>query len=66
LVIAVPLVLLAIVFGVAPQAIFRTVTPTVNRQVEALATWTRQVHDARPALSASGPVADVASTGAQP
>ncbi|MBM4058832.1 MAG: NADH-quinone oxidoreductase subunit M, partial [Planctomycetes bacterium] len=39
LAIAVPLVLLAIVFGVAPQAIFRTVTPTVNRQVEALATW---------------------------
>jgi len=66
LAIAVPLVLLAIVFGVAPQAIFRTVTPTVNRQVEALATWTRQVHDARPALSARGPVADVASTGAQP
>jgi len=66
LAIAVPLVLLAIVFGVAPQAIFRTVTPTVNRQVEALATWTRQVHDARPALSAGGPVADVASTGAQP
>ncbi|MBU6275618.1 MAG: NADH-quinone oxidoreductase subunit M [Planctomycetes bacterium] len=66
LAIAVPLVLLAIVFGVAPQSIFRTVTPTVNRQVEALATWTRQVHDARPALSARGPVADVASTGAQP
>ncbi|MCX7405406.1 MAG: NADH-quinone oxidoreductase subunit M [Planctomycetia bacterium] len=45
--IAVPLVCLAILFGVAPQILFRYVTPTVNRQVETLADWTRRVHDAR-------------------
>ncbi len=45
--IAVPLVSLAILFGVAPQILFRYVTPTVNRQVETLADWTRRVHDAR-------------------
>ena len=45
--IAVPLVSLAILFGVAPQILFRYVTPTVNRQVETLADGTRRVHDAR-------------------
>jgi NADH-quinone oxidoreductase subunit M len=45
LVIATPLVFLAIVFGVAPQSLFSYITPTINRQVEALATWTREVHD---------------------
>ena len=45
--IAVPLVSLAILFGVASQILFRYVTPTVNRQVETLADWTRRVHDAR-------------------
>ena len=41
LAIAVPLVVLAFVFGVAPQLIFNYITPTVNRQVETLADWTR-------------------------
>ena len=45
LAIAAPLVALAVVFGVAPQLIFNYVTPTVNRQVESLAQWTRSVDD---------------------
>jgi len=49
LAIATPLVFLAILFGVAPQILFNYVTPTVNRQVETLAEWTRVVHDAAPA-----------------
>jgi hypothetical protein len=48
LAIAVPLVVLAVVFGVAPQLIFNYVTPRVNRQVETLAEWTRG-HDGAPA-----------------
>ena len=36
----------AILFGVAPQILFNYVTPSVNRQVETLADWTRRVHDA--------------------
>ncbi len=44
--IAAPLVFLAILFGVAPQILFNYVTPTVNRQVQTLAAWTRDVHDA--------------------
>jgi NADH-quinone oxidoreductase subunit M len=39
--IAVPLVFLAILFGVAPQLLFDYVKPSVNRQVAALAEWTR-------------------------
>jgi NADH-quinone oxidoreductase subunit M len=35
-----------ILFGVAPQILFNYVTPTVNRQVQTLAAWTRDVHDA--------------------
>jgi NADH-quinone oxidoreductase subunit M len=46
LAIATPLVALAILFGVAPQILFNYVTPTVNRQVQTLADWTRRVHDA--------------------
>ncbi|MEI6257167.1 MAG: NADH-quinone oxidoreductase subunit M [Planctomycetota bacterium] len=46
LAIATPLVFFAILFGVAPQILFNYVTPTVNRQVETLADWTRRVHDA--------------------
>jgi len=49
LAIATPLVFFAILFGVAPQILFNYVTPTVNRQVETLADWTRRVHDAAPA-----------------
>jgi NADH-quinone oxidoreductase subunit M len=54
LAIATPLVFFAILFGVAPQILFNYVTPTVNRQVETLADWTRRVHDApaAPAVAA--------------
>ena len=52
LAIAAPLVFFAILFGVAPQILFNYVTPTVNRQVETLADWTRRVHDAPAAASA--------------
>jgi NADH-quinone oxidoreductase subunit M len=45
LVIATPLVFFAILFGLAPQLLFNYVTPTVNRQVDTLAKWTREVHD---------------------
>jgi len=37
---------------VAPQILFNYVTPSVNRQVETLADWTRRVHDAAPAAPA--------------
>ena len=53
LAIATPLVFLAILFGVAPQILFNYVTPSVNRQVETLAEWTRTVHDAAPARAAA-------------
>jgi len=46
LAIAAPLVFLAVLFGVYPQSLFDYVSPTVNRQVESLAEWTRTVHDA--------------------
>ena len=49
LAIATPLVFFAILFGVAPQILFNYLTPSVNRQVETLADWTRRVHDAAPA-----------------
>jgi NADH-quinone oxidoreductase subunit M len=52
LAIATPLVFLAILFGVAPQLLFNYVTPTVNRQVEALADWTREVRPDFPATPA--------------
>ena len=59
LAIATPLVFFAILFGVAPQILFNYVTPTVNRQVETLADWTRRVHDApagRPVAAIPEPV----------
>ena len=55
LAIATPLVFFAILFGVAPQLLFNYVTPSVNRQVETLADWTRRVHDA----PAAGAVATI-------
>jgi NADH-quinone oxidoreductase subunit M len=58
LAIATPLVFLAILFGVAPQLLFNYVTPTVNRQVETLATWTREVRPDFP----TGPATNTAST----
>ena len=48
LAIAVPLVFLAILFGVAPQTLFAYVSPTVNHQVETLAAWTREVRPEAP------------------
>jgi NADH-quinone oxidoreductase subunit M len=39
--IAVPLVAFAILFGVYPQAVFRYMTPSVDRTVEELATYSR-------------------------
>ena len=59
LAIATPLVFFAILFGVAPQILFNYVTPTVNRQVETLADWTRRVHDA----PAGRPVAAIPEPG---
>jgi NADH-quinone oxidoreductase subunit M len=54
LAIATPLVFLAILFGVAPQLLFNYVTPTVNQQVETLATWTREVRPDFPNEQAFG------------
>jgi NADH-quinone oxidoreductase subunit M len=56
LAIATPLVFLAILFGVAPQLIFNYVTPSVNRQVETLADWTRDIGGKPPQPVAGGPV----------
>jgi len=64
--IAAPLVFLAILFGVAPQLLFNYVTPTVNRQVETLATWTREVwpdFPVTPAIEAAAVAAPAALAG---
>ncbi len=45
--IAAPLLALAIVFGVYPQAIFNYLTPTVDQTVNELATWTKDVKEPR-------------------
>ena len=57
LAIAAPLVFLAILFGVAPQLIFNYVTPTVNKQVETLSEWTREVGSKAAQPVAGGPAA---------
>ena len=41
-----PLLALAIIFGVYPQAILKYTTPTIDKQVNDLANWTRDVKDA--------------------
>ncbi len=46
LAIAAPLLALAILFGVYPQAIFDYMTPSVNNTVSELAKWTETVKDA--------------------
>ena len=56
--IAVPLLALAIVFGVYPQAIFRYLTPSVNQEVEQLAQWTENVK--QPRLDAAKESSEVA------
>jgi NADH-quinone oxidoreductase subunit M len=61
LAIATPLVFFAILFGVAPQLLFDYVTPTVNRQVETLADWTRVVHDAPVGRAVAAVVGDAAT-----
>jgi NADH-quinone oxidoreductase subunit M len=43
--IAVPLLSLAILFGVYPQAVFNYMTPSVDQSVDQLADWTRDVKD---------------------
>jgi NADH-quinone oxidoreductase subunit M len=65
LAIATPLVFFAILFGVAPQLLFNYVTPTVNRQVETLADWTRRVHDAPAARAVAAVQADTAGQAAR-
>ncbi|HEY4310102.1 MAG TPA: NADH-quinone oxidoreductase subunit M [Pirellulales bacterium] len=47
LAIAAPLLGFAIIFGVYPQAIFRYLTPSVNKEVGELADWTRNVKQPR-------------------
>jgi NADH-quinone oxidoreductase subunit M len=64
LAIATPLVFLAILFGVAPQTIFSYVTPSVNRQVETLADWTRRVRPDAP--GAQEPLAPRAADAGSP
>jgi NADH-quinone oxidoreductase subunit M len=59
LAIATPLVLLAIVFGVAPSVLLNYVTPSVNRQTQTLAEWTRVVHDHGAAVRAAAAVTPV-------
>jgi len=44
--IAAPLVALAILFGVAPNTVLNYVTPSVDRTVDELADWTREVKQA--------------------
>jgi NADH-quinone oxidoreductase subunit M len=63
--IGVPLLVLAIFFGVLPQTMLDYMSPSVNRQVEQLAAWTRE-HDERPTAanppSGPGRVAFLTST----
>lgn len=46
LMIATPLLVMAVVFGVYPNSLLRYMQPSVDRQVEQLASWT-QAHDER-------------------
>jgi len=43
-----PLLALAILFGVYPQAVFNYMTPSINLEVDNLATWTREVKKPAP------------------
>ena len=45
--IAAPLLALAIILGVYPQALFNYMTPSVNQTVDNLVTWTEDVKDPR-------------------
>jgi NADH-quinone oxidoreductase subunit M len=57
--IAAPLMSLAVLLGVYPQALLRYMTPTVNRQIDDLATWTRDVKEQRLAVEAQSRLAPV-------
>ncbi|HEX4142394.1 MAG TPA: NADH-quinone oxidoreductase subunit M [Pirellulales bacterium] len=61
LAIAVPLLTLAIVFGVFPQLIFNYVTPSVNQEVVALAEWSKN-NDTKSTATASVPAVDKAAS----
>ena len=50
LAIAIPLVLLAIFFGVYPRSVFDYMTPSVNKTVDELAAWTRSHEPAERAV----------------
>jgi NADH-quinone oxidoreductase subunit M len=56
--IAVPLLAFAILFGVFPSAVFRYLTPSVNKEVSELADWTREKK--QPRLDAADEAADIA------
>ena len=45
--IAVPLLVLAVVFGVYPKAVFNYMSPSVNQLVDDLGTWTKDVKQPR-------------------
>ena len=68
LAIAAPLLALAIVFGVYPQAIFRYMTPSVDRTVDQLTAWTENVKARRPveetALAPASATAPITATSA--
>jgi NADH-quinone oxidoreductase subunit M len=51
--IAVPLLTLAILFGVYPKALLNYMTPTIDHQAQTLATWTKDVKDSGQAGMAS-------------
>lgn len=65
LLIGAPLLALAIFFGVLPQTMLNYMSPSVNKQVEQLAAWTRE-HDERPTAatpqSGTGRMAFLTST----
>jgi NADH-quinone oxidoreductase subunit M len=56
LLIAAPLLALAIIFGVYPQAIFNYMTPSVDRTVDELANWTKEVKTPREKATATAAV----------
>ncbi len=70
--IAAPLLAMAIFFGVFPQTVFRYMTPTINRQVDDLTAWTRNVKDRRlaadeqPRIVRAGDDANPAREGVRP
>jgi len=53
--IAVPLVILAIVFGVYPQSVFRYMSPSVDQTVKDLASW-KQRHELPATTVEAGPL----------